>query len=133
MGVLVTIGRLLYLMFEVTKIAIATMVGKMMPDLKEKRIKWMMLTFRDKAGAESALKAFKPKKNGDREASFFVFVKQLCFEVYNDLFKEVRLNGKAPDCNVIELSDNETGNSLTNLLQFQKRGRPLVLNFGSCT
>ena len=133
MGVLVNIARLLYLVFEVTKIAFFTIIGKLMPGLEEKKIKWMMSTFRDKEGAESAFKAFKPMKGGGREASFFVFVKQLCFELYNDLFKEVKLNGNALDCNVIELRDIQSGNSLTNLLKFQKRGRPLVLNFGSCT
>ena len=134
MGLLLTIGRLLYLMFEVTKGAIFVTVCKLMPSLEERKLQWMMLLFRDKDGAESAVKAFKPKKGGSGAASFFVFVKQMCCEVYNDLFKEARLNGEAPDCDVIELSDgNQKGNSLTNLLKFQKHGRPLVLNFGSCT
>lgn len=61
------------------------------------------------------------------------FIKACVYARYLDIFKEARLNSKPKDCNVIALGEVSTGHTLTNLLKFQKRGRPLVLNFGSCT
>ena len=133
MGVFLTVGRLLYLMLEVTKITFVTLMGKLIPGAEERRIKYLMSAFRDKRGVESALKAFEAKEGDDGEASVFSFLKQQVVVRYNDLIKEATLNGRAQDCTIIHLGDNQTGNTLTNLLKFQKRGRPLVLNFGSCT
>ena len=45
-----------------------------------------------------------------------------------DVFRETELYGDAPDCDVFRQDFSKT-----RLLGFQKKDRPLILNFGSCT
>lgn len=55
--------------------------------------------------------------------------KQMLRARYKDIFKTARLHGKAPNAEVVELSNL----TRAKLLDLQKCGRPLVINFGSCT
>ncbi|OWF46890.1 Type III iodothyronine deiodinase [Mizuhopecten yessoensis] len=59
----------------------------------------------------------------------FASFKQNCYARYLDCMKDVFLHEKAINCDVISLSDG----TVAKLLDFQKPGRPLVVNFGSCT
>ena len=46
-----------------------------------------------------------------------------------DVLKPAKLGAVAPNPRVVDLSNNK----VTSLLSFAKKGRPFVLNFGSCT
>ena len=46
-----------------------------------------------------------------------------------DLLKETQCGKMAPNTEVISLDDRK----LRHILDFQTKGRPLILNFGSCT
>jgi len=57
------------------------------------------------------------------------YVKSFWKTRYLDLFKDAVLHGPAPNPDVITL---EKGLKVQ-LLDFQKAGRPLIVNFGSCS
>lgn len=57
------------------------------------------------------------------------FFRQVWRAMYLDVFKTATLFEQAPNMDVIKLDDL----SRKKLLNFQSKGRPLVLNFGSCT
>jgi len=46
-----------------------------------------------------------------------------------DIYKEAKLGSQAPDAKVIKLEDGKE----VNLLSFARAGRPLLINFGSCS
>ncbi|XP_078575519.1 type I iodothyronine deiodinase-like [Branchiostoma floridae x Branchiostoma japonicum] len=50
-------------------------------------------------------------------------------EVMKDLLCETRVGGKAPDAPLLHMD----GLTQARLMDFAKKGRPLVVNFGSCT
>ena len=58
----------------------------------------------------------------------FVHLKSMIKGRFFDVFREANLYGDAPDGDVIKQDFSKT-----RLLGFQKKDRPLVLNFGSCT
>lgn len=57
------------------------------------------------------------------------YVKQWYRSRILDLMKDAQKGQKAPNSEVVSLEDRK----LCKLLDFQKKGRPLILNFGSCT
>ena len=57
------------------------------------------------------------------------YVKQWYRSRLLDILKDAQKGRKAPDCDVVALKDN----ILVKLLSYGRPGRPLVLNFGSCT
>jgi len=57
-------------------------------------------------------------------------IKQFFLEsAINDAMKAARLGSEAPNPTVLNL----TSSQLTPLLSLAKQGRPMILNFGSCT
>ncbi|KAL4227535.1 Thyroxine 5-deiodinase [Mactra antiquata] len=57
------------------------------------------------------------------------FVKQRYKSLKNDIMKDASAGQKAFNAPVLSLESR----SIVKLLDFQKKGRPLILNFGSCT
>ena len=70
-------------------------------------------------------------KREDYEDSIYSiqYVKQSFHSRYLDIYKEAFVGSKAPNAKLLSLD----GFSEKFLLDFQSKGRPLVLNFGSCT
>lgn len=67
----------------------------------------------------------------DCEGSLYslAIIQQMWRSMYLDTFKTATLNKKAPSVTVVTLRDYVE----KDILDFQKKNRPLVLNFGSCT
>jgi len=57
------------------------------------------------------------------------YIKSFWHSRYLECFKEASLHKPAPNTKVISLKSN----IIKNILDFQRKGRPLVINFGSCT
>ena len=73
-----------------------------------------------------------PEKNFKGTASW-QFVKQLITTKFSLLqYPALKIGDRATNFEVIHLKDNDDLRNC-NMLYFMKKGRPLVLNFGSCT
>jgi len=74
--------------------------------------------------------SFKIESVEDLDYIFSWDIKQRFIEkAINDVLKQATVGSKAPNPIIF----NMTTSKLTPLLSLSKRGRPLVLNFGSCT
>lgn len=74
--------------------------------------------------------SFKIESVEDLDYIFSWDIKQRFIEkAINDVLKQAKVGSKAPNPIIFSM----TTSKLTPLLSLSKRGRPLVLNFGSCT
>lgn len=119
-GLLTKITRLLECVYSTLGLTIMLVASKFFPSMKARMTSHMGQVMYDTP--------FKVDDYADSVYNFH-FVKAIWRSRYLDCFKEAFLGGKAPDATVVNLRTNQ----VVNLLDIQAGGRPLVLNFGSCT
>lgn len=91
--------------------------------MKPKRSVVLAKTTREGATSEDLAKDY------ERSVLKLSHYKALFRAAYLDLYKDASLHNLAPNPQLHPLK----GNQIYRLLDFQRQGRPLVVNFGSCT
>ena len=113
--------RLLYMVFVWLPLEITTLtLSKFVPPVKNAYTN-LFKTFMEDT-------AIKPADYEDTIYSL-AYLKQRIRAIYLDITKEAFLNCKAPNPTVVSVANAKE----KRLLDFQRKDRPLVLNFGSCT
>lgn len=112
--------RLLRLVFGMTFLIISVVLSKFISPLNIKMKKSMVKLHE---GTGLGLE--------DYFDSMFTFahIKQAFIVRITDVFKTVLLGHEAPNSRVFSLKERE----FKKILDYQKNGRPLILNFGSCS
>ena len=124
MGPFVIAWRFVKFVYEAVWLTTVVILGKFIPPIRRKH----------QSHTYEVMKITKFKSEDyEHTINSFTFIKSVLYSSYLDIFKEAKLNEKPIDCNVIVLGEEGSENTLANLLQLKKNGRPLVLNFGSCT
>jgi len=115
---------LIKLPFVVLRVLAMNMVNMVAPEMMFKMIQRMM---KDK---EEMAIAKKFKSTEDIGFLFsFDFIKMSVQGEIRDILKEAQVGSPAPNPVLLNLSDRAS----TSLLSLATPGRPLVINFGSCT
>jgi len=125
---------LIKLPINLVALLVANIANIIAPDLVLSMVKKLMLKSKDLAD-DSATNGNKFKwgnMESSSDVAFFMSldrVKQQTMNQLRDILKEAQIGGAAPNPELIDLDSR----AKLPLLSLARAGRPLVINFGSCT